>query len=144
MKVERAERARNETQDLTKPIRVALNRMPGVRVARNNTGALRWAPQGQMVTDKSPMLRYGLGLGAADLVGIVTMPVYLDVTPNTRELRHFGRVFCLEVKWAGKAPTEDQIVWLRVVRSLGGFASVVTSIDDAVFAVARCRLGESE
>ena len=126
----RPAKRRNETRAITRPIEAALNRLPGVRVARNNTGALRDAT-GRLVV-------FGLGVGSADLVGICLMP------PRYCCDSAHGRVFCLEVKLAGKKPRPDQARWARVVRSLGGFCCVVTSVDEAIAAVARCRAGASE
>ena len=148
MKIDRTPRARNETADLTRPIMGALNAMPGVRVARNNTGVLQWKGQRcpkcghQEGGNRQNRIQYGLGIGSADLCGIVKMRVGLTVRGEGYESRDFGRVFCLEVKWPGKHATDDQIVWLRVVRSLGGFATVVTSIEDAIAAVEREKEGE--
>ena len=112
-------RRANEARDLTRPIEAALNRIPGVRVARNNTGVLRDA--------RGIPVRFGLGTGSADLVGIVT-----------------GRPFCLEVKGPRGRSTDDQVRWGKAVRALGGFYAVVHSIDEARDAVTRCRAGASE
>lgn len=130
---DRPARKRSETRDLTHPIIVALNKMPGVRVARNNTGMLEWAP--------GKRLKYGLGTGSADIVGMCRIPVLIGDIDLTTGI---GRAFCLEVKWPGEHPDEDQIRWLRTVRSFGGFATVVHSIAEARAAVDRCRTGSSE
>lgn len=122
---------RNETAQLTHPIRAALNKLPGVRVARNNVGSLEWAP--------GKMLRYGLGEGSADLVGIVRIT---DVTVVWS--KPVGRAFALEVKWPGEKPTEDQERWMSEVRKLGGFACIVHSVEEAIQAVDRCRSGASQ
>jgi hypothetical protein len=118
--VERRPARRNETRDLTHPIRAALNAIPGVRVWRNNVGFARAENGGAPI-------RYGLAAGSADLIGIVD-----------------GRFFALEVKWPGGKPTREQSSWLRTVLELGGFAAVVGSVGDARAAVARCRLGLDE
>jgi hypothetical protein len=70
--------------------------------------------------------RYGLGLGSADLVGI---------------LHGSGRVFALEVKRPGQKPRPDQVSWIAVVRRRGGFAAVVTSVDEAMAALERACQG---
>ena len=116
-------RRRNETRDLTHPIRSALNRLPGVQVWRNNTGCVDLATGGKIV--------YGLGSGSADLVGLVA----------SHGLR-LGRFFALEVKWPGKRPTKEQLAWSNVVRGMGGFAAVVTSVDEAIAAVERAMSGD--
>jgi hypothetical protein len=128
---------RNETRDLTRPIEIAINHLVGVRVTRNNN----LGPVVPYARRHEPGIRAiiaGLGDGSADLVGIVacTWPGVPD--------RRFGRAFALEVKWPEKKPRGDQVVWLRVIRSLGGFACVVSSIEEALAAVVRCRDGASE
>jgi hypothetical protein len=94
-------------------------------------------------------VRYGLGVGSADLVGVVTMHRY-TISFTSAEMAAaipqsgIGRAFALEVKLPGEKPTADQVKWLRAVRELGGFACVVTSIQEACDAVDRCRRGESQ
>ena len=113
--------ARNETRDLTHPILAMLNTVSCVRVMRNNVGLAQMASGGA--------LRYGLGTGSSDIVGIVTMPDGV------------GRFFALEVKWSDQRPTQDQERWLGMVRSFGGFGAVVHSPEEAIEAVKRCRIG---
>jgi hypothetical protein len=112
-------RKANETRDLTHPIRVAINTMPGVRVWRNNVGRVPLPSGG--------WLQYGLAIGSADLIGLVD-----------------GRFFALETKSAKRKQTPEQIAWASVVRSMGGFACVVRSVDEARQAVERCRMGWTE
>jgi hypothetical protein len=125
---------RNETRELTRPIEIALNKLPGVRVSRNNNlgPVVPWEKRHE---PNARAVVAGLGTGSADLVGIVRCTFETIVV--------VGRVFCLEAKWPGKKPTEDQLVWLDVVRRFGGFACVVHSVDEAIAAVERCRRGES-
>ena len=139
-------RKRSETRDLVAPIIRALNRMPGVRVTRNaNLGpvvpyARRHEP------DIRPILA-GLGTGSADVVGVVSVPV---LAPPPYLATAIGRAFVLEIKLPAapglRAGTlrPDQRRWLATVRRFGGFAAVVTSVDEAMAAVARCRQGASE
>jgi len=140
---------RNETQELTRPIEAALNKLPGVRVRRNNTGVLE---------DKRGVpVRYGLGVGSADLVGIcevqsVSVPASLEALGRVANgqvgalypTRILGRAFCLEVKRPGEKPTADQVRWLESVRRLGGFAAIVHSVEEALACVERCRAGQSQ
>jgi hypothetical protein len=132
----RQRRKRNETRDITHPIRAALNALTGVRVARNNSGSLP-LPEGGM-------LRYGLGVGSADLVGIVSVVVRANSVEAYGDTQVIGRAFVLEVKWPGEKPTVDQVRWLKAVQRLGGFATVVHSVEEALAAVDRCRRGEHE
>jgi len=145
---ERPTRKRSETRDLVAPMLRALNRMPGVRVTRNaNLGPV--VPYARRLEPDIRPILAGLGVGSADLVGVV---VVVGV-PNVAWASHkIGRVFCLEVKLPSdddrglKAGVvrPDQRRWLETVRRFGGFAAVVTSLDQAREAVARCRTGASE
>lgn len=97
-------------------IRRALGIVEGLVLWRNNCGYWHDGKRG---------IRYGLAEGSSDLVGICD-----------------GRFFALEVKRPGEKPTEDQRKWMNVVRMHGGFATVVTSAEEALLAVERCRDGE--
>jgi hypothetical protein len=120
-------RRRNETRDLTQPIRAELNKIPGCRFFRNNNGI------GRALHDNTPV-RYGLGKGSCDLIGIVLCEA---AVPGGS----MGRLCALEVKWPGKKPDEDQDRWMTTIRQLGGFATVVSSPSEAAAAVVRCRMG---
>lgn len=105
-------------------IRLALARLPGVVTWRNSVG---------VATHDSPThsrtVRYGLGPGSSDLVGI---------------LGPTGRFIALEVKRPGQHPTDEQARFLRLVRMYGGFAAVVDSVESAKAAIERARSGASE
>lgn len=75
---------------------------------RNNVGLARY--QG------SRPIRYGLGIGSADLVGIV---------------RPTGRGFALEVKTATGRLSPEQRAWHRAWTEAGGFVACVRSVDEA-------------
>lgn len=131
-------RRRSETRELVHPIRAMLNAMPGVRLWRNNSGMLK--------DHRGTPIRYGLGEGSADLVGLVT---FERVTPRytidaEAGVETFARFFALEVKLPGKKPGASQRMWLQTVRTLGGFAAVVHDLQEASDAVSRCRAGLSE
>ena len=97
---------------------MALAGVDGVRVWRNNTGV--GAAQGGF------SVRYGLGVGSADLVGLIA--------PS-------GRFFALEVKGPKGKCSPDQVAWLAFVRSMGGYAAVVRSVPEALAAVEEARRG---
>lgn len=61
------------------------------------------------------MVRFGLCPGSADLIGI-----------------YDGRFVAMEVKLPGEKPRPDQVAFLEHVRSKGGIAGVVTSVQDAL------------
>lgn len=145
MKLEPRQRTtrRNESRDIVVPIIRALNRLPGVRVSRNNNvgksvpvrfytyllGSGHAHPHYTVVDT-------GLGEGSADIVGLVL--------PG-------GRALALEVKLppdrdAGlrAGPLKpDQRRWLAAFRRFGGYADVVHGVEEAIAAVEACRRGES-
>lgn len=110
-----------QEREVQHAIRLALGRAPDLTLWRNNTGALKDAT-GRLV-------RYGLAVGSADLIGI---------------LAPAGRLVALEVKTASGRTTADQDLFLDLVRRRGGFAAVVRSADDALAALDRARAGASE
>lgn len=109
----------NETE-ITRAIHLRLAMEPDVAVWRNNTGAVR---------TRGTMFRYGLCPGSSDTIGIVR-----------------GRFLALETKRPVKPkPTSaEQLAFMALVRSRGGFAAVVHSVDEALSAVARAKAGASE
>lgn len=83
---------------------------------RNNVGKLK-------VADGS-YRHFGLPNGSADLIGILG-----------------GRFVALETKTDIGKLSDDQKLWLALVRKRGGFACVVRSVSDAVSAIQRAREG---
>lgn len=79
--------------------------------------------------DAERRVKYGLGLGSADLVGLLV--------PS-------GRFFAIEVKTPVGRLRKEQRLWLDVVRKNGGFAAVVRSTDGAVEALERALAGACE
>lgn len=92
-------------------IRAAIAALPDARVWRNNVGL-----------DQKRGVKYGLGRGSPDLVGIVA-----------------GRFVGLEVKTATGRVRPEQTVWLDMIRRLGGVAGVARSVEDAMALVAEAR-----
>lgn len=111
-------------------IRDALVKEPGVLLWRNNTGRLQDA-RGRWIT-------YGLGVGGADLVGMV------QIWPSPSSVCQIGIFFALEVKRPKEKPTAEQIAWSNAVRGHCGFCATVTSVDEARAALERCRRGERQ
>lgn len=102
------------------------------RVIRALCSATHAAPGLLDELDRMRFARQGMIQGAADLIGI---------------LGPTGRFFALEVKRpaahgrpAGKT-SEKQDQWLALVRSMGGFAAVVSSVHEARAALVRARAG---
>lgn len=92
-------------------IRVALDAIPGARFFRNNSGV-----------DLDRKVRYGLGKGSADLIGIVD-----------------GRFVSIEIKTPRGRATPEQRAWRDTVVRMGGFACFVTSPAEAVAFVSEVR-----
>ena len=89
-------------RDLINAILLAVTkRWPRVRLFRNSVGMVRY-----WKGDKHRVVRYGLGVGSADLVGIGPGGVFLAI----------------EVKTPGTKPTRQQKKWMAMVRDLGGIA----------------------
>ena len=93
-------------------IRDALLATGRVLLWRNNTGKLK-DRTGRWVT-------YGLGLGGADLVGM---------------LRPDGRFLAVEVKIPGERPTPEQEAWHRAARAAGAIVVVAHSVTEALAAL---------
>jgi hypothetical protein len=102
-------------------IRLALGQDPDLVLWRNNVGvAEHWDTR----SSTPSRLRYGLGKGSSDLIGMV---------------RPSGRLVALEVKRPGQTPTPEQVRFLKLVRSFGGFGAVVTSVQEAQTAVQQAK-----
>ena len=94
-------------------IRAFLASQPGVTIWRCNTGV-----------DTTRGVRYGLGIGAADLIGIV---------------HQTGRFLAMEVKTPIGRLSAEQKLWGAAVQRAGGFYAVVRSIEQAAAALTEAR-----
>lgn len=108
-------------RDVLHDIRLALGRERDLVLWRNNAG-VTLQPDGSWV-------RYGVGTGGSDLLGILG--------PN-------GRFFALEAKTPTGRVEKHQAMWQQIVRHHGGFAAVVHSVDEARAALERARRGERQ
>lgn len=105
---------------LLRSIRKALN------LARDAEGHLRCRVVRNTVGfDQTRKVRYGLGTGSADLVGLL----------------RGGRVLAIEVKTPGALPTAEQRAWIAAVRRWGGAAACVRSVDEAMAALTAAESG---
>ena len=144
----------NETRNLTCPIIVALNKLPGVRVLRNVDRGLM-VPFAQIHLPNPTKIMTGLGKGGSDIVGVVRLDsVLISGTYATHQCA-IGRLFTLECKrWerrkAHSDTRADQKRWRDAVKRLGGFAGLIEArntaegIRMAVEAVERCRSGQAQ
>jgi len=98
-------------REIVRRIRETLNAIPDVRFFRNNCGV-----------DTTRGVRYGLGVGSADLIGLVA-----------------GKFVALECKTMKGRLSDDQRLWMAAVRRLGGVAEVVRSVEEALAVVQRVR-----
>jgi len=111
---------------LTREIMVALNRLPGVHVFRNNTGAL--------ADETGRVVYYGLGKGSPDLVGWVTGSM---VASGMSHWCNVARFLGVEVKMPGKMRAHPEVLenqdrWRDMIEAAGGIYVRVTSVEEAV------------
>lgn len=93
---------------LVEAVRVTLVQSGTALLWRNNVGQARYG---------AAVVRYGLGVGSPDLVGI---------------LRHEGgRALGVECKDAGGELEYEQACWLRAWTAAGGLGIVARSVEDA-------------
>ena len=136
--------------DILAAIRLALGKDPRVVLWRNNTGMLPAATR----TGTRP-LAYGLCKGSADLIGIVRIEGYgpvCDCTAETAMIRDcscwtnkitgIGRFLALEVKTDVGNPTAEQLRFLALVNSFGGYGAIVRSVEEAQAAVDAAARGD--
>lgn len=110
----------NAETTLQQQIRLAVGFRSDLRLFRNQVGSLPDPRTGRLVT-------FGLARGSADLIGWRTVMV----TPEMVGQR-LAVFTSIEVKTpTGKLRPEQQ-AWLGVVRSAGGVAGVVRSVEDAL------------
>lgn len=103
-------------------IRIALGTTPGLRLFRNQTGALRDA-SGRLVT-------FGLVKGGADLIGYRTVTVTQEMVG--KPIAIFAAI---EVKTASGRVAPSQQHFLDVVSAAGGIAAVARSPEQALAAL---------
>lgn len=91
----------------------------GVTTWRNHTGCLQ--------DQRGKWVKFGLAPGSADLIGIREVVVTEDMVGTK-----IGQFVALEIKTPTGRTRDDQHVFLDHVRSRGGLAEVVKSVDEAV------------
>lgn len=140
--------------ELQRQVRLTLGQKPDLVLWRNETGAysemctVQWLRELLGVLDNSlgngpsqraaiAMLRdvlsksnryisYGLTKGSSDLIGILK--------PN-------GRFFALELKTLTGKVTEEQVMFIKLVNSMGGYAAVARTLAEAEFHYTRATEG---
>jgi hypothetical protein len=106
-----------EHKNLKNKIRVALNQRGDCWIGANEQGY-----------DEKNRVRFGVGKGGADLLGLVNC-------------ESIGRYIELEVKTGNATLQPNQIERQNLVRMYGGYSRVVRSVEDAVEAILDCRRG---
>jgi hypothetical protein len=114
-------------RDIKQEIRLALGRLPDLTIWNNPVGNAIFTNASGKASARVP---YGLVRGASDILGI---------------LEPTGRWFCLEIKSPGArtspARAAEQRLFRELIRKRGGFAAVVTSLDEAMAAYIRAKQG---
>lgn len=103
-------------REILREVLAAVGALPDVRVFRNDVGRAVNRTTGQH-------LQFGLTVGASDIIGI---------GPR-------GRFLALEVKSQTGRPSPAQLVFLDVVRRMGGIAGIVRSAAEAIALVEQAR-----
>ncbi len=94
-----------------------------------------WENSKVQIVKGAPRAMPGLTKGASDMLGI---------------LAPCGRLFTIEMKTGSARPTEEQTMFIELIRKRGGFACIVQadSVEEAVekarAALTRARLGMTE
>ena len=110
----------NYETKLQQEIRLALGRIPSLRLFRNQVGQLPDPRTGRYV-------QFGLAKGSSDLVGFKTV----KITPEM--INQKVAVFVsIEIKTERGKLTEVQQNWLQKVHDSGGIVGVARSIQDAL------------
>ncbi len=92
--------------EILQAIRLEMGKMNDVLIFRNSVGGL-YDKNGRFV-------RYGLGVGSSDLIGLFR-----------------GRFLAIEVKRPGGKRSPEQINFIEVIRRAGGLAGFAESVEQA-------------
>lgn len=104
-------------------IRLALGQTPGLRVFRQNVGAIK--------DRNNRLVRYGLCTGSADLIGWQSVVITPDMVGQ-----RFARFVSIEVKTPTGRLSPEQETWQAAVQKAGGIAVVARSVEDVRFLLA--------
>jgi hypothetical protein len=99
-------------------IRLALGKLPSVRMFRNNVG--------QAITQDGRPIQFGLCKGSSDLIG------WKSITVTPEMVGQKVAVFtAIECKAGRNKPTQQQRAFISRVLTDGGIAGVAYSVEDA-------------
>lgn len=120
--------------DIMAEVRQALAALPDVTIARNNVG---------VATMGRAKVRYGLGIGSADLIGSLTIEMYVPQgNTNAWMPIKIARALGVEVKRPGQKPDDDQKLWAEDRRRRGWIVGVVHNAAEAIELIERARRWE--
>lgn len=105
----------NETS-LLRQIMLAVSKITGARIFRNNTGF-----------DAKNKVRYGLVVGSSDLIGWKSVTITPDMVGQ-----QVAVFVALEVKTPKGRATDEQKNFVNVVNAAGGKAAIVRSVSEAI------------
>lgn len=105
----------NETS-LMRQIMLAVSKITGVRIFRNNTGF-----------DATNKVRYGLIQGSSDLIGWKSVSVTQEMVGQ-----QVAVFVALEVKTPKGRATDEQKNFVNVVNAAGGKAAIVRSVSEGI------------
>jgi len=108
--------------EIQQRIRLACGHGP-VRLWRNNSGAL--------IDQQGRLVRFGLGKGSSDLIGLRSVVVSPEMVGQ-----RLAQFVALEIKTARGVVSTEQRAFLQLVDQLGGVAAVCRSIEAAQQALA--------
>lgn len=100
----------------------ALNKIPGIKLYRNNVG--------KVDLGGGRLMQVGLCNGSSDLIGYQSVTITPDMVGQKAAL-----FISLEIKTATGRLTDHQKLWLEKVDSAGGRAGVARNLDDALKAL---------
>lgn len=147
-----AERGRNRhtSRDLEPKIGKPMNESQILAAIRKDLGRepdlVLWRlSQGGAVTRGGQTYRAGLSVnGASDLIGMLTVDCPGAALAGWDTPTCVARFFALEVKAPRGRLSDEQTLFLALVRKRGGFAACVRSVEQARAALERARRGASE
>lgn len=123
-----------------KLIQLALGKIPGVRMFRNNSGFC-WIGQSKVFSKRTEVIvnpgdvlikqgrpfHAGLCTGSSDFIGLKS----ITITPE-----HVGKTLAVftaaEIKTKSGRATSEQIAFLNMVNKLGGIGFIATDENEAV------------
>lgn len=110
----------NSETKIQQEIRLALGKIPQLRLFRNETGQLPDPRTGRWI-------QFGLAKGSSDLIGFKTIKITQDMVGSS-----VAQFVSIEVKTPKGRSTKIQENWLRCIKSAGGISGVARSIEDAI------------